>query len=236
MSEPLLSLTDVNTSYGNSHVLQDISLSVDEDDVVALLGRNGAGKTTTLRSIIGTQPPFKGHITYRGEDITKEKVYERASRGIKLVPEDRRVFETLTVHEHLTMAVETSHQTIEEELSFAYETFPALEEMQTRQAGNLSGGEQQMLAIARALIGPTDLLMLDEPSEGLAPQIVESIFQTLLEIRQENTILLVEQNYQFARALADHYYILDQGRIVSEGLIDELDANDELKQQYLGVT
>lgn len=236
MADDLLRLTDVNTRYGDSHVLQDISINVATDEVVALLGRNGAGKTTTLRSIIGTQPPFAGRITFRGEEITNEAVYKRADRGIKFVPEDRRIFETLTVEEHLRMAVEKEYRSADEELSSVYETFPPLDEISDRQAGHLSGGEQQMLAIARALIGPTELLMLDEPSEGLAPQIVETIFRTINEVKQQNTILLVEQNYPLARAVADRYYILDNGEIVDEGPMGSLDEKDDLKAKYLGVT
>lgn len=232
----LLELNNINTKYGESHVLHDVSLSVDDDEVVAILGRNGAGKSTTLKSIMGLQPPFRGSIQYQGYDLTDEEVYETASRGIKYVPEDRRVFDKLTVREHLVMSANDDYRSAAEELERAYEIFPKLEELSAQQAENMSGGEQQMLAIARALVGPTNLLLLDEPSEGLAPQIVETIFHTIQRLKDETTILLVEQNYDLARAVADRYYILDQGQVVSDGPIEMLEKNESLKEEYLGVT
>lgn len=232
----LLELNNINTKYGESHVLHDVSLSVDDDEVVAILGRNGAGKSTTLKSIMGLQPPFRGSIHYQGYDLTDEEVYETASRGIKYVPEDRRVFDKLTVREHLVMSANDDYRSAAEELERAYEIFPKLEELSAQQAENMSGGEQQMLAIARALVGPTNLLLLDEPSEGLAPQIVETIFHTIQRLKDETTILLVEQNYDLARAVADRYYILDQGQVVSDGPIEMLEKNESLKEEYLGVT
>ncbi|MEF8801339.1 MAG: ABC transporter ATP-binding protein [Halapricum sp.] len=236
MTTPLLELDDVNTAYGDSHVLHDVSLSIDDDEVVALLGRNGAGKTTTLRSILGIQRPFEGAVRFRGEDITSEETYQTADRGVKYVPEERRVFDTLTVEEHIRMAVESDYRSLDEERDRVYEIFPELEELKNAQARNLSGGQQQMLAIARALIGPTELLMLDEPFEGLAPKIIESIQQTIMELKQNNTLLLVEQNFPMARVVSDRYYILDHGEVVSEGPMSKLEANEELKETYLGVT
>jgi branched-chain amino acid transport system ATP-binding protein len=231
----LLELDDINTKYGDSHVLHDVSLSVDDDEVVAVLGRNGAGKSTTLKSIMGIQSPFRGSIRYEGEELVGGEVHEIADRGIKYVPEDRRVFDTLTVREHLLMSADDDYRTGAEELERAYELFPKLGEMSNRQGKHLSGGEQQMLAIARALVGPTELLLLDEPSEGLAPQIVETIFHTIQRLSDETTILLVEQNYELARAVSDRYYILDQGRVVSEGPMAALEDNESLKAEYLGV-
>jgi branched-chain amino acid transport system ATP-binding protein len=232
----LLELNDINTKYGDSHILHDVSLSVDEDEVVALLGRNGAGKSTTLKSIMGIQPPFEGAIRYRGEDVVGDPVYKIADRGIKYVPEDRRVFDKLTVREHLVMAADDEYRTGKEELEHACETFPKLEELLDRQAEHLSGGEQQMLAIARALVGPTELLLLDEPSEGLAPQIVEDIFHTIQRLKSETTILLVEQNFQFAQAVSDRFYILDQGRIQADGPMSMLAEDEDLRAEYLGVS
>lgn len=233
---PLLELDGIETAYGDSHVLHDVSLSVDDDEVVAILGRNGAGKTTTLRSIIGIRRPFDGSVRFRGEDITSEETYETAKRGIKYVPEDRRVFDTLTVEEHIRMAVDADFRPLAEERERIYDVFPELEEMKNAQARNLSGGQQQMLAIARALIGPTELLMLDEPFEGLAPKIIESIQRTIMELKQNNTILLVEQNFPMARIVADRYYILDHGEVVNDGPMEQLDENEQLKEKYLGVT
>jgi branched-chain amino acid transport system ATP-binding protein len=232
----LLELDKINTKYGESHVLHDVSLSVDEEEVVAILGRNGAGKTTTLKSIMGIKPPFSGSIRYKGDEVVSEEVYDIASRGVKYVPEDRRVFEKLTVREHLVMSADSDHRSSDEELERAYEIFPKLSQLESQQAENLSGGEQQMLAIARALVGPTELLLLDEPSEGLAPQIVETIYHTIKRLKGETTILLVEQNYDLARALSDRYYILDQGRVVSDGPMSTLEEDESLKEEYLGVT
>ena len=232
----LLELDKVNTKYGESHVLHDVSLTIDHDEVVALLGRNGAGKSTTLKSIMGMQPPFRGSIRYQGDELVGEEVYEIADRGIKYVPEDRRVFDKLTVREHLVMSADNEHRSASEELEQAYQIFPLLKELSGRQAEHLSGGEQQMLAIARALIGPMELLLLDEPSEGLAPQIVETIFHTIRRLQAETTILLVEQNYDLAQAVSDRFYILDQGQVVSEGPMSKLEENESLKEEYLGVT
>ncbi|WP_254525932.1 ABC transporter ATP-binding protein [Natrinema caseinilyticum] len=236
MTAPLLELDRINTAYGDSHVLHDVSLSVDDDEVVALLGRNGAGKTTTLRSIIGIQRPFSGAVQFRGEDITDEETYDTAGRGIKYVPEERRVFDTLTVEEHIRMAVQSDFRSFAEERERVFGVFPELEEFSDTQARNLSGGQQQMLAIARALIGPTELLMLDEPFEGLAPKIIQTIQETIMELKENNTILMVEQNFPMARVVADRYYILDHGSVVSSGPIEKLDENDQLKEKYLGVT
>lgn len=232
----LLELRDVETKYGRSKVLHGVSMTVEDDEVVALLGRNGAGKSTTLKSIIGIQPVTSGDILYSGETIVGDEVYEIASRGIRYVPEDRRVFDKLTVREHLVMGVQEDHRSTEEELDRIFDIFPQLEDLADRQAELLSGGEQQMLAIGRALVGPTELLLLDEPSEGLAPQIVERIFRTITRLKEHVTILLVEQNYSFASAVADRYYLLDQGEMVSDGSMAALDEDEELRGEYLGVS
>jgi len=235
--ETLLSVEGIHVGYDDdSEVLHGISLDVQPGEVVAILGRNGAGKTTTLRSIIGMQRPSKGRIVYGGEDITNEPMYETASRGIGFVPEDRRIFGPLTVGEHISMAVQSEYRSEAEEFKRAFDRFPILEEMQNRQARNLSGGEQQMLSIARALIGRSDLLLLDEPTEGLAPKIVSSVGNTIQQLKEEHTILLVEQNYPLARSVADRYYILDSGLIQSEGTIEELEHTPELKETYLGIS
>lgn len=232
----LLEATDVNTAYGQSHVLHDVNMSIDEGESVALLGRNGAGKTTMLKSIMGFQRPFSGSISYAGEDITDEEPYQTAARGIGYIPEDRRVFAKLTVEEHITLSHNADVRPLDEEFERIYDIFPALEELSNQQGENLSGGEQQMLAIARALAGKKQLILLDEPTEGLAPQIIRDIEQTIQQMRDDLTILLVEQNYQVARRTCSKYYIVDQGQVVSKGDMESLDENEELKQKYLGVS
>ena len=245
----LLELDGVDAYYGESHILRGVTMDVEEGQIIALLGRNGAGKTTTLRSITGARPPNVrgGTIRYDGEDITGKNPEDISARGISLVPEGRRVFSNLTVAENLHVPdisrnrlnrwgrpEETGKVGISDEE--VYEQFPRLDERREQKAGTLSGGEQQMLAIARTLKQDTDLLLLDEPSEGLAPQIVQDVLEIIELIAERGkTILLVEQNAAAAMKLADHCYVLDQGSIVFEGPSEELRANDEVRQEYLGV-
>jgi len=245
----LLELEDVNAYYGESHILRDVNMVVEEGQIIALLGRNGAGKTTTLRSITGARPPEvrSGAIRYDGEDITGKRAEDISARGLSLVPEERRMFSNLTVKENLHVPdisrnllnrlrrpAETGKVGISNEE--VYERFPRLDERRDQKAGTLSGGEQQMLAIARTLKQDTELLMLDEPSEGLAPQIVQDVLDIIEEIAEQGkTILLVEQNAAAAMQLADYCYVLDQGSIVFDGPSEELRENDEVRQEYLGV-
>jgi branched-chain amino acid transport system ATP-binding protein len=245
----LLELDSVDASYGESHILREVSLTVEEGEICALLGRNGAGKTTTLRSIAGATPPevHGGTITFNGEDITGMATEDISVRGISLVPEERRVFPDETVGEnlHLAEAVRDLPNRVGRSLTFeseamsnkeVFEFFPRLEEREDQKAGTLSGGEQQMLAIGRALKQNTDLLMLDEPYEGLAPQIIESVENAIDRIHEQGTtILLVEQNAVAAIELADRCYVLDQGEIVFDGTSEELDGDDATKERYLGV-
>lgn len=245
----LLDLRDVNAYYGESHILRDVSLNVEKGEICALLGRNGAGKTTTLRSITGATPPEvkEGTITFKGEDITGMPAEDVSVHGISLVPEERRLFPDLTVGENLHMAevVRNKSNTIGRKLSFdheglsteeVYELFPRLEEREDQQAGTLSGGEQQMLSIGRALKQNTDLLLLDEPYEGLAPQIIQAVEGAIERIAETGTtILLVEQNAAAAINLADRCYVIDQGSVVFQGESDALRENDEVRQRYLGV-
>lgn len=244
-----LELRDVDSYYGQSHILRDLSIEIEEGEICALLGRNGAGKTTTLRSITGARPPtvMDGSVTFKGTDITTMDPEDISVRGISLVPEERRIFSNLSVGENLHIAetVRNRSNTIGRSLSFEHEglttdeifdLFPRLEERVDQQAGTLSGGEQQMLAIARALKQNTDLLMLDEPYEGLAPQIIEAVEHAIERIASAGTtILLVEQNAVAAMNLADRCYIVDQGSIVFEGASEDLRENDEIRQRYLGV-
>jgi branched-chain amino acid transport system ATP-binding protein len=231
----VLEVDGIDTYYGNSHVLHDVSLELAEGEVVALLGRNGAGKTTTMRSIMGTTPPRRGRIAYRGEELVGRSPDEINRLGLALVPEDRRVFPTLTVHENLTLAhkLAVDPRPIEE----MYELFPILDELRRNRGRNLSGGEQQMLSVARALVQRPSVLLLDEPTEGLAPVIVDDLREMLRDVVSEDvTVLLSEQNVAFAFALASRAYVIDTGSIAFEGTIEELQGRDELLERYLAVS
>ncbi|NEU57782.1 ABC transporter ATP-binding protein [Halorussus sp. MSC15.2] len=231
----ILEMEDVDVYYGNSHVLFDLSLDVEENEVVVLLGRNGAGKTTTLRSIVGSVPRREGRITYRGTDIADAAVDRISGMGVKLVPEDRRIFPTLTVHENLQVAAETAGdpRPVEE----MYDIFPTLDDLRDSLGRDLSGGEQQMLSVGRALVQNPDLLLLDEPTEGLAPVIVEDLRRVFREIvREDVTVLLTEQNVQFALDLAERAYIIEKGSNVWEGSVPDLRERDDLLEEYLSVS
>jgi branched-chain amino acid transport system ATP-binding protein len=232
-----LSLENINTFYGLSHILFDVSLQVDDGEVVVLLGRNGAGKTTTMLSIMGINSPKSGNITYRGRDITGLKPYQIARLGIGFVPEDRRIFPDLTVYGNLDVGRRTSKtKTKKWSLERIYQLFPILKDFSNRHGGTLSGGEQQMLTRARTLMGDPDLLLLDEPSEGLAPIIVKVLGDFIQVIKKEGmTVLVSEQNTKFALKHADRAYIVDNGAIKYEGSITELEQNEEIKKRYLAV-
>ncbi|WP_311172211.1 ABC transporter ATP-binding protein [Halobellus ordinarius] len=236
MSEELLRVDGIDAAYGQSKILQDVSLSIDRGEVVSLVGRNGAGKTTTLRSIVGILTPSAGTITFEGEDITALSDYETVARGIQYVPEDRQVFPDLTVDENLRMGELKSGGAGALSMSEVFDRFPRLRERRSNSGAQLSGGEQQMLVIARALLGQTDLLLLDEPTEGLAPQIVEDVIEIIETISDEGvTILLVEQNVQAAMSVADRHYVINKGQNVYEGTTEELRNADEILEQHLGV-
>jgi branched-chain amino acid transport system ATP-binding protein len=232
----MLKLENVHTYYGTSYILQGIDLLVEAGEVVSLLGRNGAGKTTTMKTIIGLLTPQKGQIKYKGEIISGLKPFKIARRGIAYVPEDREIFIHLSVVENLEIAqVGMTHRlkgkwTVDR----IFQKFPRLAERRSHQGSDLSGGEQQMLTIARALMSEPDLLLLDEPSEGLAPLIVKELQQIIMQIVDEGlTVLLVEQNFEIVTAMAQRHYIMDQGRIVYHGTNDEFIANDAIKDRYL---
>jgi len=232
-----LEIESINTFYGLSHILFDVSLKVDQGEVVVLLGRNGAGKTTTLRSIMGLTRPKQGRVKFNGQDITGLPPFKVARLGLGFVPEDRRIFPDLTVHANLDVGRQKSRSkgtdwTIER----IYELFPRLRELSNRRGGNLSGGEQQMLTIARTLMGNPDLILLDEPSEGLAPIIVKVLGDFIDLIKQEGmTVLLSEQNVKFALKHSDRAYIVDNGHIKYEGSIKDLEKDEEIKKRYLAV-
>jgi branched-chain amino acid transport system ATP-binding protein len=229
---PLLDVSGIHTYYGDSHVLHGVSLRVEPGEAVALLGRNGAGKTTVIRSIVGFTPPRQGRVVLDGEAVQGWPAHRIARRGIALVPQGRRIFAPLTVRENLDLGARSSGWTLER----VFELFPRLRERQAQSGGTLSGGEQQMLAIARALLTNGRLLLLDEPSEGLAPLIVREIGRVLGALKSERlSILLVEQNYHLALRVADRVYVMSKGQIVYEGTPVALGADEDIKRRYLGV-
>jgi len=232
---PLLQVLDLHVNYGPIKALKGISFSVEEGSVTALLGANGAGKTTTLKTISGLLKPVRGSILFEGRDISKLPAYRVARLGIALCPEGRRVFSSLTVHENLLAGAYTRKESIKEDLDMIFSIFPILAERKKQLAGTLSGGEQQMLAIARALIAKPKLLMLDEPSLGLAPKLVKEIFDTILKIRETGvTILLVEQNAFMAMNITDMIYVLETGKVTLSGKPEEIKDRWEIVEKYLG--
>jgi branched-chain amino acid transport system ATP-binding protein len=234
----LLEIENLNTYYGHVHALKGISLTVDEGEIVTLIGANGAGKSTTLRTISGLLRPREGRVTFQGEELNNVPAHEIVYRGISQAPEGRAVFTTLTTNENLNMGAYSlggDKEAIEENRRRVFKLFPRLEERKNQIAGTLSGGEQQMLAIGRALMARPKLLMLDEPSLGLAPMLVKAIFQTIREINEQGvTILLVEQNARAALRLADKGYVLETGNIVLEGTAQELMSDERVRKAYLG--
>jgi branched-chain amino acid transport system ATP-binding protein len=231
----MLEVQDIHTNYGESYILQGLSLRLGQGQVVAVLGRNGVGKTTLIRSIIGFTPPRRGRILLRGEDITHLAPHEIARRGVGLVPQGRRIFASLGVGEHLEIGQRAGNGA---GWSFdrVLELFPRLRERLRNRGNKLSGGEQQMLACGRALVGNPDILLMDEPSEGLAPLLVRELGRILGRLKTGGaSILIVEQNLAFALRVADHVYLMSKGKIVHESRPDELLRNQEVKARYLGV-
>lgn len=230
----MLEIDDVHTYYGDSYVLQGMSLNVEKGSVVALLGRNGVGKTTLIRSIMGFTPARRGTIKFKDNDITRLPAQKIAQMGMGLVPQGRRIFPSLDVRENLSIA--SQPRSGGWDMQRVFSVFPRLEDRIRHRGNRLSGGEQQMLASARALVRNPDFLLMDEPTEGLAPLLVQELGRTVQQLKDEGlSILLVEQNLPFALRLADHVYVMTKGRIVYESSPRELWENEEIKRSYLGV-
>lgn len=236
---PLLELENVHTYYGHIHALKGLSLSVEEGEIVTLIGANGAGKTTTLRTISGLLHPHHGSVRLAGEDMSAYKPNEIVAKGVIQVPEGRRVFGRLTVTENLEMGAftRTDPREIAQTMERVFALFPRLKERRSQLAGTLSGGEQQMLAMGRAMMAHPKVLLMDEPSMGLAPVLVDSIYDTIQELhRSGTTILLVEQNARMALQVADRGYVLQTGEIVLSGTATDLRQNEMVRKAYLGIT
>ena len=236
MSDPILSMDGVHVSYGNTPILRDIDLAIGDGETVGIMGRNGVGKTTLMKTVIGLLTPDEGTITYNGDEVTDLPADRRARLGMGYIPQGRDVFPDLTVHQNITMGLSVSEHKGEKLVDDVYDYFPRLDERRDQKAGTMSGGEQQMLAIGRALAGNPDLLLLDEPSEGIQPSIVQDITDDIASINEEFgvTVLFVEQNLQVIRELAERCYVVDGGRI--EAKLDATDLEDaDAVADYLAV-
>lgn len=230
----MLEVEDIHTYYGISHILFGVSLRVDRGEVVCLLGRNGAGKTTTMKSIIGLTPPLRGKIRFKGEDVTGMEPYLLARKGIGYIPDDRRIFPDLTVGENLEIAARKIKGREGWNKERVFELFPQLKNIEFRNGGFLSGGEQKMLAIGRALMGNPEFILLDEPFEGLAPLLVRSLEDQIKKLRETGlTVLIAEQNVRSTLRISDRGYIIDDGHIRYHGNIEDLKGNEEIRKKYL---
>ncbi len=234
----MIEVKKINVFYGNSQVLWDVSLKVKESEIVSIIGANGAGKSTILKTIIGLLIPRSGNIEFLGEDITKTPTHERIKKGISLIPERDKIFPKMSVEENLLLGLYPlkEKKKSSEKLSWIFEMFPILKERKNQLAGTLSGGEQQMLAIARALMSNPKLLVLDEPSQGLAPIMVSKVFDIIEELRKEGvTLLLSEQNVFHSLSISNRAYVIEKGRVMMEGEGKELLKNEKIKESYLGM-
>lgn len=231
----LLKLENVETYIGQFHILQGISFTVNEGEVTVLLGRNGAGKTTTLRTIMGMNPASSGSILFKNKEIRQLPTYKIAQNGIGYVPEDQGIFADLTVEENMKVAMRTENDETQQRLLSVLELFPDLKKFWKKQGGLLSGGQKQMLSIARAYVNQNDLLLIDEPSKGLAPIVVEKVMESIMRLKEKTTIILVEQNYMMASNIGDNFYIIDDGRTVLDGKMALLKGDEELRRKYLGI-
>jgi branched-chain amino acid transport system ATP-binding protein len=231
----ILRVDDIHTYYGDAYVLQGLSMTLEQGQILGLLGRNGVGKTTLVNSIVGFNPPRRGKVMFKGGDVTLKSSFETVRSGMGLVPQGRRVFPTLGVEENLRVAAR-SPERHNWNLERVYELFPRLAERRTQRAKTLSGGEQQMLAIGRALMTNPDCLIMDEPSEGLAPIIIRGLWDAIAKLKEQGlSILLVEQNANLALKLVDYVHVMSKGQVVYSATPQELRANDEIKSGYLGI-
>lgn len=234
MADPILEIRDIHTFIGQFHILEGVNVVVPQGSITVLLGRNGAGKTTTLRSVMGITPPKSGSIRFEGVSLAGKRSYTIAQMGIGYVPEHRAIFKELTVSENLKIA-QRRRGDYERSADFIFDLFPDLKRLIHLPGGQLSGGQQQMLAVARALVPQNRLLLIDEPSEGLAPVIIEQLMAAIRKLSEQCTVLLVEQNFRMASRLASHYVIIDDGRSPVSGAMADLVQNEALIQRYLGV-
>lgn len=233
--ESLLKLHNIQTHIGQFHILQGIDFEAKEGQVSVLLGRNGAGKTTTLKTIMGLTPASSGTVTFSNRDISKMPTHDIAKTGIGYVPEDQGIFAQLTVEENMKVAMRKETAESLEKQEYVLALFPDLKKFWKKAGGNLSGGQKQMLAMARAFVNDSKLLLIDEPSKGLAPIVVEKVMEAIMEMKKRTSIVLVEQNFMMASRIGDTFTLIDDGRTVHKGAMEELVTNDEIKRKYLGI-
>lgn len=232
----MLEVKDIHSYYGKSHILQGVSMALKEGELVCLLGHNGVGKSTTLKSIMGLVKPSEGSIRFNEQELIGKRPYEVARLGVGYVPEDRRIFRSLTVHENLLMGIRNGAKKGGWTIERVYEQFPQLKQRRENKGGHLSGGEQQMLTVARTLMGDPKLILVDEPTEGLAPLIVKEVLEMLAAVRSSGvTVLMVEQNFKASIKVADRFYIMGKGHMVFDGDTEALLAAEEIKRNYLEV-
>lgn len=236
MMKNLLKVSQIETYIENFHILHDISFEVPKGEVTVLLGRNGAGKTTTLRTIMGLNKITKGSVQYKEDEIGNMNTYTIADKGIGFVPEDQGLFGGLTVGENIRVAMRKENEETAKRLDWLFELFPDLKKFWNKPSEQLSGGQKQMLAIARAYVNDNDLLLIDEPSKGLAPIMVERVTESIQQMKEETTILLVEQNFMMASKIGNSFYIIDDGQTVHNGQMEELKDDKEITQKYLGIS
>ncbi len=235
LNEAILAVEDAHTFIGHHHILQGLSFEARADAVTVLIGRNGAGKSTALRTVMGLLPATQGTIIYNGQQIQNKRPYEIARMGIGFVPEDMGIFANLTVEENMRVAMLIEDEATGQRLEQTLDMFRDLKNFWKAQAGILSGGQKQMLAIARAIVNDTSLLLIDEPSKGLAPIIVDALIEAINQIKRHSVVVLVEQNFYMAGCVGDHFFILDDGLVVHDGDMPDLVDDDELKSRYLGI-